>query len=476
MLFGLLIIRAGTLVGAPRPQGPYEEFIWSPVVEEAGDLGLMQSKRQLLPGSTDSHPPLLLQGPIDVRAGSTQSGGSVVEVKLESQLLQESVREPKPHPVKPLQKSLRDQMENRRRSLEDLSDIPLKAAPLQTMWLMQVFEDAFLDDIFAGPKPRNLGLGFFAGRENLDWIVLGAAILIMVVIDTVFIRPRYQSGMRFPLFVLAFWVAAGGAFNAYVYLRHGLEDALQWWNGYFLEWILSMDNLFVFHLVFKVYKTPETLLHKALFWGIIGAIVFRVIFFMAIGSLLHLMHWFRFVFGIILIISGIQAAREDGDDDLEQGIVVRALRCLLSGRLLPPPGYDKAGSLLVWQQDESGTWKLCCTMLIPVIMCLEMTDILFAVDSVTAKVAQIPDQYIAYSSSIFAMFGLRSLFFIVEELVNKLRLLKYGLCFILVFIGFELIFADYVQLPASVVCLVLIAVFGLSVLLSVLIPEPKCEE
>jgi len=448
MLFRLLIICTGTLVRASEE--PYVELFRSTnvVEEETEDVCLLQNNHQLLPaqGSKEGK---------SLHDHRERGGASGYPPSFPSPAEDMNVYAP----LEP------------RGNIPSHEDTPPKATAERAAWLLQVIEDTFVDDIFAGPKPRDLGLGFFAGRENLDWIVLGGSILLMLIIDTVFIRPHYQSGMRFPLFVLAFWVAAGGAFNAYVYMRHGLQDALQWWNGYFLEWILSMDNLFVFHLVFKVYKTPEVLLHKALFWGIVGAIVFRVIFFMAIGSLLHLMHWFRFVFGIILIFSGIQAAREeDGDDDLEQGIVVRALRYMLSGRLLPPPGYDKAGSLLVWQKDETGTWKLCCTMLVPVIFCLEMTDILFAVDSVTAKVAQIPDQYIAYSSSIFAMFGLRALFFIVEELVSKLRLLKYGLCFILLFIGMELIFADYVQLPASVVCLVITGVFGWSVLLSVLIP------
>merc|ERR550514_2592922 len=108
------------------------------------------------------------------------------------------------------------------------------------------------------------------------------------------------------------------------------------------------------------------------------------------------------------------------------------------------------------------------TLLFVVICCLEITDIMFAADSVSAKVAQIPDQYLAYTSSVFAMFALRALFFIIEYLVKYFALLKYGLCLILVFIGIELIFADYVQLPASVVCLFLVVVFGLCVALSVL--------
>merc|ERR1719301_180882 len=115
------------------------------------------------------------------------------------------------------------------------------------------------------------------------------------------------------------------------------------------------------------------------------------------------------------------------------------------------------------------------SMLLPVIMCLGLTDILFALDSVSAKVGQIPDQFVAYSSSVFAMLGLRALFFIMEDLVNKLRFLKYGLCFILVFIGVELLLADFVALPATLVCIVLILVFVICGTLSHFIPEPEEE-
>merc|ERR1719171_2668812 len=135
------------------------------------------------------------------------------------------------------------------------------------------------------------------------------------------------------------------------------------------------------------------------------------------------------------------------------------------------------GRLMVWANanDDKRLCKVQISMLVPVIICLELTDILFAVDSVSAKVGQIPDQFLAYSSSVFAMFGLRALFFIVEDLVHRLRFLKYGLCFILIFIGAELLLANVVQLPATVVCIVLTSVFTFCVGLSVLIPESKEE-
>merc|ERR1719405_420887 len=127
--------------------------------------------------------------------------------------------------------------------------------------------------------------------------------------------------------------------------------------------------------------------------------------------------------------------------------------------------YSSTGSLTI-TKGVGENQKLCVTLLVPVVILLEVWDIVFAVDSVSAKVAQIPDQFVAYSSSVFAMFGLRALFFIIEDLVQKLRFLKYGLCFILVFIGFELMLANVVVLPATVVSIVLIVVFSICILLS----------
>merc|ERR1719213_519978 len=146
--------------------------------------------------------------------------------------------------------------------------------------------------------------------------------------------------------------------------------------------------------------------------------------------------------------------------------MIRGLRACLGSRLQET--YDLEGNGFIVESE--GRWKI--TLLVYIVICLEVTDVLFAIDSVSAKVAQIPDQYVAYSSSVLALFGLRALFFIVEDLINRLHLLKYGLCFILVFIGAELLLSDYVRLPATAVCLLLISVFGFCVVLSLLFP-PK---
>mmetsp|Transcript_73710 Transcript_73710/g.130741 ORF Transcript_73710/g.130741 Transcript_73710/m.130741 type:complete len:457 (-) Transcript_73710:133-1503(-) len=304
-------------------------------------------------------------------------------------------------------------------------------------------------DVFGKPKERDLGWTFFKMTDQTEWIILGVAVIVLMLLDQFVIR-HFTGNIA----CLSFWIFLAGIFNLIVWYRQGREAGLMWFSGYFLEWLLSMDNLFVFVLIFRVYATPKQLLHKALFLGIFGAVIFRMMFFVALSSLLHMLHWFRFVFGGLLIYSGIQAARDDDDDmDPSELWIVRGLKHCLGPRLSEKYDIENL-SLFVWEDG-----KAQATLLVPVIVCLEVTDILFAVDSVSAKVAQIPDYYLAYSSSVVAMFGLRAMFFIIEDLVGCFELLKYGLCFILVFIGVELMVEDYVKLPAQVVCVVIFSVF-----------------
>jgi len=310
-------------------------------------------------------------------------------------------------------------------------------------------------DVFGRAKDRDIGANFFLGTPSTDWAILIAAVLVLCLVDLLCLRHYVGRSMNANSAILFFWICCGIAFNIIIFFRWGRDAGFQWVNGYFLEWLLSMDNLFVFHLIFKVYGTPRAMLHKALFFGILGAVVFRMFFFIALASLLHLMHWFRFVFGILLIYSGVQVASDDGEEqDVSQSIVVRLLKKVLGSHLVEKYDLEEHRLFLT---DESQGFR--ATLLVPVICCLELTDILFAVDSVSAKVAQIPNNYISYSSSVLALFGLRAMFFIINDLVDFFLLLKYGLCFILVFIGIQLMVEDYVKLSAQVVTTVILSIF-----------------
>jgi len=303
------------------------------------------------------------------------------------------------------------------------------------------------------------GLNFFKAAPAQDWVILAVSCAVLCFLDVVVLQ-RFSDSFRVHLACIIFWVIIAACYDAIVWQRMGKQKAIEWISGYVLEWMLSMDNLFVFHLIFKTYKTPANQIHKAVFVGVIGAVVMRLVFFMVVSTLLRLSRWIRFPFGILLIYSGIQAARGDDDEeDAEETFLIRGLRWLLGKRFTGK--YDEEGhAMFVWDNERG----LQVTLLLMVIFCLEATDILFAVDSVSAKVAQIPDQYIAFSSSVIAMYGLRAMFFVVQDMVEMFDLLQYGLCLILVFIGIELMFARYLHLASSTVCIMIIAVFTICII------------
>mmetsp|Transcript_50271 Transcript_50271/g.109176 ORF Transcript_50271/g.109176 Transcript_50271/m.109176 type:complete len:437 (+) Transcript_50271:66-1376(+) len=295
-----------------------------------------------------------------------------------------------------------------------------------------------------------------------EWAVLLTTACVLLSFD-VLVLQRLGGTRRMNFCVLAFWIGVAAAYNAYYWIRYGKQQGLDWCTGYLLEWLLSADNLFVFHLVFKVYSTPAPLMHKALFVGIAGAVIFKMVFFLTLGSLMHAMDWIRFVFGAILIYSGIMAVaeEEEEDPDLSQLLSVRAVKSMLGSRLLPD--YDIDGHRLF----VSVNGKIYATLLVLVIFILEITDVIFAVDSVSAKVAQIDNQYTAYSSSVMAVFGLRAMFFVLNDLVDCFEHLKIGLCIILIFIGSELMLARWLHLGSGTVCCVIVAVMGACIAASV---------
>eukprot|EP00448_Togula_jolla_P024682 CAMPEP_0170591612 /NCGR_PEP_ID=MMETSP0224-20130122/12493_1 /TAXON_ID=285029 /ORGANISM="Togula jolla, Strain CCCM 725" /LENGTH=416 /DNA_ID=CAMNT_0010915481 /DNA_START=88 /DNA_END=1338 /DNA_ORIENTATION=+ len=311
-----------------------------------------------------------------------------------------------------------------------------------------VASDVFIDKPFIATTSSLLN-----AAPQSEWIVLLSTCFVVLCFD-ILVLQKFQTSRMMNFRILAFWFFVAAAYNAYYWVRYGQEEGLDWCTGYLLEWLLSADNLFVFHLVFRSYNTPEPLMHKALFVGIAGAILFKMIFFLTLGSLMHAMVWIRFVFGGILIYSGIMAVLEDEEEeeDMSKLHSVVAVRSMLGSRLTD--SYDTEGQRLFISIDG----RLHATLLVLVILVLEVTDVLFAVDSVSAKVAQIDNQYTAYSSSVLAVFGLRAMFFVLHDLVDCFELLKVGLCIILVFIGMQLMLAQWLHLASSTVCIVIVSV------------------
>jgi len=305
------------------------------------------------------------------------------------------------------------------------------------------------------------GLNFFNKAPPMDWWILLISCVGLFLFDY-FVIQRYMSeSFRSHIGALCIWIFLAVVFNLIVWFRMGSNAAVEWCSGYLLEWMLSLDNLFVFHLIVAAFKTPKTQIHKAVFVGIIGAVVMRMVFFMVVSTILHVMHWIRFPFGLLLVWSGIEAARADDDEDLdaEDTRLLFVFRWILGDLLHEKYDESDVGAMFVYTDQG----RLQVSMLLVVTACLEVSDIMFAVDSVSAKLAQIPDAYIAFSSSAIAMYGLRAMFFIVKDLIVMFDLLKYGICLILVFIGIELMLANYIHLSSTTVLIAIGAVFIVSI-------------
>jgi len=355
----------------------------------------------------------------------------------------------------------------------------------------------------------------FRAEDSTAWMTFTLVFVVLIFFDNFIVnRSNKALSMSFACLYTLFWVACACGFCGYIYWRFSSASAFNWMSGYLLEWMLSFDNLFVFHLIFQTYATPDKLKHKPLFWGICGAVFFRLLFLFIGEYMMHTVFFAHILFGAFLIYTGISSVTgDDEEEDPSKNPVVQWL-----SRQLPFVGaYDSRGAFFVkvaldergepilpdmrgWnplrtnpnhsQSDDTGSsperqygtvdfaqvadsqpgarcqWR--ATMLFLVVVCLEVSDILFAVDSVSAIVAQVPDLFLAYTSAVFAMLGLRAMFFIVDELVKLFSLLKYGVAAVLVFIGAKLILSKMVHVPAGVVCFILFATLFSSMLASVI--------
>jgi len=354
-------------------------------------------------------------------------------------------------------------------------------------------------------------------KDASAWLIFSIVFAVLIIFDN-FVLHRGNKALSLcqaSLYTL-FWVSMAGAFCCWIGYTRGKPNAFLWASGYLLEWMLSFDNIFVFHLIFQVYGTPDDLKHKPLFWGICGAVFFRLVFLFIGEWMMHTMMFAHLIFGAFLIYTGVQSVlADDEDEDPSQNWMVQ----FLSRRMAFVPYYDAKGSFFVKVPVDGASQPLIpadgvtraavnddgeergygsvdfsaarqaapgartenrATMLFLVVVCLEISDILFAVDSVSAIVAAVPDLFLAYTSAVFAMLGLRAMFFIVDELVHLFQFLKYGVAAILVFIGVKLILGKLVHLSPMVTCFILFATLASSMLASVVYdkyyPEEKSKD
>jgi tellurite resistance protein TerC len=296
------------------------------------------------------------------------------------------------------------------------------------------------------------------------WIVFGVVIVGMLVLDLLVLRRR-PVAMPFRTAVMwsAVWISLAVLFGALIWLEQGAEKGLEFAAGYIIEWSLSVDNLFVFLLIFGYFAVPRVYQHRVLFWGIMGAVAMRAAFIAAGVTLLAWFHWMFYVFGAFLVITGIRMAlSQEQNIDPEKNPVLRLFR-----RLMPVTAGYRGERFFV---KEAGRW--IATPLVPVLLLIETTDLIFAVDSVPAIFAITTDPFIVYTSNVFAILGLRSLFFVLAGVMGLFRYLRVGLAVVLVFVGAKMLIADVLHIPVGISLGVVASVLLLSVLLSIAIRRP----
>src|SRR3981081_2209577 len=290
----------------------------------------------------------------------------------------------------------------------------------------------------------------------------------MLVLDLrAFHRPGHPVRLRESLGWTAVWIALAVAFAALLYFWQGHQTALEYVTGYLLELLLSVDNLFIFLLVFRYFSVPEEQQHRVLFWGILGALVMRGIFIAAGLELIHRFHWILYVFGGLLVYSGIRVCALGGHQfDPTKNPVVNAVR-----RWIPVTEDYVGGRFFVRRGQE--TSQIYATPLLLVLLVIETTDVLFAVDSIPAVLAITLNAFIVYSSNVFAILGLRSMYFAVAGLMKIFRFLHYGLAVVLILIGLKMLTADYLRISTLATLGTVAAVLAGSIVASVARPEKK---
>ena len=285
----------------------------------------------------------------------------------------------------------------------------------------------------------------------------------MLVLDLrVFNRPGKATSSRGALGWTGMYVALAAVFAVIVYFWQGHQVALEFVTGYVLELSLSVDNLFVFLVIFNYFSVPEAQQRRVLFWGVLGALVMRGIFIGAGVGLLSRFHWVLYIFGGLLVISGVRLMMGTHQVNPAKNPLVRALR-----KIMPVTPDFVGGKFFVRNKKDL---RICATPLLLVLVLIETTDVLFAVDSIPALLAITLNAFIVYTSNVFAILGLRSMYFAVSGLMKVFRFLHYGLALVLILVGAKMLAADYYKVPIAATLGVVAAVLATSILVSVAFP------
>ena len=294
------------------------------------------------------------------------------------------------------------------------------------------------------------------------WILFNLFIIAMLALDLgVLNRRAHVVGLREALAWSGLWIALAGAFAVIVFFWHGRPEALQFVTGYVIEIALSVDNLFIFLVIFRYFKVPGEHQHKVLFWGVLGALVMRGLFIAAGVGLIRRFDWITYAFGALLIYSGLKLLRQ-GNQQIrpEKNPVLRLFR-----RFFPVTDTYEGGRFFT-RRDV-----LYATPLFVVLLVVETSDILIAVDSVPAVLAITLNAFIVYTSNVFAILGLRSMYFALSGMMDRFHYLHYGLSLVLILVGLKMIGSHYFNVPTEWALGIVLAVLASSIAASLMSPR-----
>jgi tellurite resistance protein TerC len=299
-------------------------------------------------------------------------------------------------------------------------------------------------------------------NQLLFWILFNIFVLGMLALDLGFLqRPGHTVKFREALTWSLIWIALAGAFAVLVYSRYGHATAVEFITGYVIELSLSVDNLFIFLLIFRYFRVAPEHQHKVLFWGIVGALVMRGIFIIVGIGLIQRFHWITYIFGALLVYSGIKLFRQHGVGiEPENNPVLRLFRRWV------PMTENYEGDRFVVRRTRP-----YATPLLAVLILVETTDVLFATDSIPAVLAITLKPFIVYTSNVFAVLGLRSMYFLLAGMMELFHYLHYGLAAILIFVGAKMLVSNYYPIPTWIALGVVAGVLLISVLASLLHPK-----
>lgn len=297
----------------------------------------------------------------------------------------------------------------------------------------------------------------------LVWTVFAVVIVAALAIDLgVFHRKAHAVPVREAATWVGVWVTLALGFNLFVYQRFGAPRAMEFLQGYLLELALSVDNVFVFLIIFRYFHVPREVEHRVLFWGVLGAVIARGIFIVAGAAMIQRFHFTIYILGAFLVYTAGKLLFQRSDAiDPAANPVLRLFRRLV------PTTQDFEGDRFFVRRDG----RTMATPLLAVLVVVEASDVMFAVDSIPAVFGVTTDVFVVYTSNIFAILGLRSLFFLVEGLVRKLRFLKYGVAVILAFIGVKILIEPWYRVPVAASLATLAGILAISAIASLLIPE-----